>query len=215
MDKGKAFRIAGIAFLIGAMIYGLWLYFRPNPLIGAAKGMRHALVSGDGQALYDYATALEKDCTRLTPDKLRKAWEILIGPRLARSKHLRDEPVNVASNLVQAVGSSIYRDDDGNTWQIAVIAEQTEEGPKSTPLIFMLLCSDITLADIKAGQSKTAARVAKYRAALEAIGIQRILLNPSSCLTWDQLEAKLCRRSDTPVGLGGSSESTGSPKGGH
>ena len=187
----------GIGFALASLAYLLWTVLRPNPLAGAATNMVVALRDGDGDGLYQAAITQERQCSALTPQKLRAVWEILIQPETRTSKLLRVENGRLESNRAQATAFVRYLDHEGNPWSLDMIANKSEEGPKSAVVYTMLstasLFDDEGIAHPNLTVDLSLAGLRRYRPRLEAIGIERIMLNPNNCVTWDQLEGILER----------------------
>ena len=172
-----------------------WFVFRPDPLRRAAREMVNALRDGDGARLFDATVPEERTCSNLDAPRIRRAWEILIEPHLKSSRYVRSDPAKLLSNEVQADDAIWYADKEGNPWSLTMIANQSEDGPKTALLFHMLgIASLFDSQDRNIGVATvttTLAGVRKYRSQLTELGIKRIMLSPRQCVTWDQLEAFL------------------------
>jgi hypothetical protein len=190
-QRAKLMFRVGIGLFIAVVLFVIWQMIRPNPLVTSAREMTQAMQSGDGDALFGFASSMERNCSNLDQDKLQKAWRVLIGPRIANSKFLRADPIEASSNGWQATSSVWFENkSDGKSWQLAMISNKSDEGFKTGVLIMMVICSDPPSA-FPVGESRTLSRIRKHRASLEALGIEKVMLNPGNCVSWDQLEAML------------------------
>ncbi len=190
-------RRGGFLFLLIAVLLSGWYLLRPNPLRAAAVEFANAIRHGDGDALLQATSPQERQCSGLDAAKLRSAWEILVGPRVGSSRFLRSEQAKQTSNELQATAAIWFADRDGNPWSIVAIANQADWGPATTILYPMLSIASRFDSEGKALKGITTesalAGIRRYRPQLEAIGIQRILLSPRRCMTWDELEGMLVR----------------------
>jgi hypothetical protein len=185
----------GLVFLVLSVGFVCWYLLRPNPLPRAAAKTLDALMSGDGDALYAATGSYERECSHLTPEKLHKAWQILLEPAIRSSKFLRKDEPELVSNQVQAHAFAYYLDKQGNPWSMVAIVNQSDEGPKSGVVFKMLstasLFSGDGLVHPSLDHDLSVGGVDRYRKQLEDIGIDRVMLAPGRSFTWDELRAKM------------------------
>ena len=181
--------------MVATIIGGLWWWLKPNRLVSDASSMMQALTKGDGEQLLRYAGRQEIACSDLTPDRLNKAWTILIKPLLDKSKLVKRDPIDNEVSPTQAVAEHRYVTDKGDPWSLTIIANQSDSGAKSIIVGTMLNTASIFDENGNANASITSELalrgVHRFRSRLEAIGIHRIALGPSRCVTWDELEEAL------------------------
>src|SRR5579862_4729352 len=167
----RVYRWAGLGFFAIAILYA-GLLLRGNPLPVAAVRIATAMRDGDGPVLYDFAIQDERSCSELTPDKIRKAWEILIGPLLAQSRPMGADGGKLAGNQTQATASYSYLDREGNPWKLVVIANQTDDGAKDQ-IIYTMLATASLFDDAGHAQATLTSDLSlkglhRFRAPLEA-----------------------------------------------
>lgn len=191
-------KVGGPAFLLIVLVTAIFFLIRPNPLRRAADSMVGALRNGDGQLLIRGTIEEERTCSNLTEDRLHQAWEILLKPYIASSKFVRVESAKQVSNDYQATASIWFTDSAGNPWRMNFIANQSNGEAKGTVLFHMFATASLFDESGHAATSLTSElllrSLRRYRAQLQGIGIERILLNPDTCLDWKQLEELLLSR---------------------
>lgn len=191
-------KVGGPAFLLIILVTAIFLLTRPNPLRRAADSMVGALRNGDGQLLIRGTIEEERTCSNLTEDRLHQAWEILLKPYIASSKFVRVESAKQVSNDYQATGSIWFTDSAGNPWRMNFIANQSNGEAKGTVLFHMFATASLFDEKGHAATSLTSEHLLrglrKYRAQLQGIGIERIMLNPGTCLAWQDLEQLLLNK---------------------
>lgn len=196
--RPKSIFILGIVFGVASLSIVAWFVFGSNRLKASARAMVNAMRDGNGQELYNAASAREISCSGLTAENLEKAWHILIEPRIKSSKFVRAEAPEQTSNEYQATSSIWYTDKFGNPWRLVMIANRTEDGPKTTVLFHLLSLASLfdEKEEVSTGQTiETELRgIKRYRIELENIGIRKVMLNPQVCLSWSEYEALLLKK---------------------
>lgn len=188
--RGKV--LAGLG-LVMVGVWTTWYLLRPDPLPAAAVDIADAYSNGDARVMLHFASKQECDCSALTEKNVRDAWEVLLRPIVSKSQRLRQEPGKKSSNLVQATNAIWFNDSKGSPWSLGAIANQTDDGPKAT-LIFPMLSlasmfgEDQTILSPANTVGNHLAALRKYKGQLRAAGIEKVLLNPKRCMTWDELE---------------------------
>lgn len=194
---GRALFYAGCAALLVAVFYVARIFFSPSDLKSAAASMVRAISKGDERGLWQAASGPERACSELDPGRLKRAWEILVQPRVSRSKLVREEAPRAGWNPTQASGRTWFTDPSGNLWSIVVVANQAEDGAKTQVVFTMLVVASGVDEKGNALPGSTAQSlldgVRKFRFQLESIGIKKILLAPRNCVSWDDLEARLVK----------------------
>lgn len=123
---------------------------------------------------------------------MAQAYDLLVGDAFRRAKQRKYGGGKLSSNKTQATASVSMLDKDDEPWTVAVIVNQTEEGPRGSVLITMLLiASRFDDEGNLRGKLDTAdylAAARKFRSRLEDIGISKVMLNPQRCISWDEYE---------------------------
>lgn len=199
MLKRPFVRAFGVVFAVLSVAYVAWLLLRPNELKASASSIVSAMRSGDIDRLYEAMSIEEKQCSNLTPEKLREAWQYLVAPRIRSSKFVREEPALQTANDFQATAGVWYTDSKGTPWRIVMIANKAEGGPKTTVLFHMLLINwqfapNGTIDTAHPSGERYLRGISAVRSKMESMGIHRVMLNPDSCISWGDLEALLLRQ---------------------
>ncbi|KXK11750.1 MAG: hypothetical protein UZ18_ATM001002221 [Armatimonadetes bacterium OLB18] len=187
----SARRWLGVGFVAVVLSGALWWILRPNELRRTASEAVQAMRTGDGDTLFYLSHPVERKCSGLTTANAQKAWRILVGPHVAREKFLRVESAAQTSNDYQATASAWFEDRAGEPWRFVMIANRSEGHPRVTVVLHMLTIACAFTDEGRYVGTDTArmlAGVRKYKERLKEIGIERLMLNPSRCLTWEQLE---------------------------
>lgn len=193
--SSKWLLISGCFVMVGAVLLILWIIARPNALQRAAMQMVTAMKDGDAGTLLDAMSGQETACSNLDEPKLRRAWEIMVKPRVERSEFLRNEFPGQGANPTQSSAGIWFKDPAGEPWMLVLIANQAEDGIK-TPVLFSMLVIGSGADDrgntlMAETDESFLAGIRKYRPQLETLGIEKVMLTPRRCLSWDELEAKL------------------------
>lgn len=197
-EQHQYIRWIGLGFLLACLLILAWVLTRQNPLVAASRDLADALLKGNPQSLSKFMSPLERDCSNLTEERLALAWQLLLSERIRRSELVRLDPPTMSGNDTQATAGYWLKDANQLPWSIMVVANQTDNGPK-TPLLWTMLVTESQFNEHGSSTETTTVlgllhAVRRHRRALSEIGIEKVMMNPRTCLTWDQLESFLAQR---------------------
>jgi hypothetical protein len=152
------------------------------------------LEAGDGDCIAEYAWDVEGRKTGLTPDAIRRVMKEAWKPATAGWKpvgELKVEPLE----STQLSADQRYRTPDGRTRGFILIATQSDEGFKLTPLSLCLFTA-LGNAEQKSDENPFTAwkrMIAKNRAMFEEAGWKGVVISSNGEMyrTWDEMIKQL------------------------